>query len=323
MPMPMPFALAWRRWRAGAARRGAPVADSAAAGGAAVELVDGGADVASASADAADAFAALADSSDFFQRLTGDHCVAEGDAPPHEQEDRFLERVRALLDSGEPLAPWVPRPPSMLPRLLACLRGAEPSLRDASALVRADPQLVVEIVRQANSARMQHAAPVADLEHAVLRLGVDGLLRVAGSSVMRPLYDARQDELLARAAPKLSKLALAKSLLCYMQAPRSGVDAFDAYLAGLTHNVGWVGVLRALGRHEPPAPRPYSRSFVVQLSRLSERMYGASAEQWQINEALTGLGSALRESTLGQSTLPLARVLWRAENEVVRKLLAA
>ena len=287
------------------------------------EVVHSGADAAPASTDAADELAALPDSSDFFQRLTGDCCVAEADAPLHEHEERFLDRLRTLLDSGEPLAPWVPRPPSMLPRLLACLRGDEPSLRDASALVRADPQLVVEIVRQANSARMQHAAPVPDLEHAVLRLGVDGLLRVAGSSVMRPLYDARQDELLARAAPKLGKLALAKSLLCYMQAPRSGVDAFDAYLAGLTHNLGWVGVLRALGRHAPPAPRPYSRSFVVQLSRLSERMYGASAEQWQINEALSGLGSALRESTLGQSTLPLARVLWRAESEVVRKLLAA
>jgi hypothetical protein len=269
--------------------------------------------------------AALAppDAVELYQRLTGERCDDGNDAPRQRHESAFLDWIHALLDSGQSLAHWVPRPPSMLPRLLACLRGEEPSLREASALVRGDPQLVADIVRRANSARMQHGTPVADLEQAVLRLGVDGLLRVAGASVMRPLYDARRDALLAQAAPKLARLALAKSLLCYMQAPRCGVDAFDAYLAGLTHNVGWVGVLRAVGVQAPQLQRPYSCGFIVELSRLSERVYGASAEQWQISDALTRLGSALRDSTLGESTLPLARVLWRAEAEVVRKLLPA
>ena len=258
-----------------------------------------------------------------FERLTGLRCEAEAAADARPDEQAFVEALQTLLESGQSLAAWVPRPPSVLPRLLACLRGEQPSLRQAAALVREDPQLVADIVRAANSARMQHGEPVTELEQAVLRLGVDGLLRIAGASVMRPLFDARRDALLAAAAPKLARLALAKSLLCYMQAPKCGVDAFDAYLAGLTHNVGWVGVLRVLGLRLPPAPRPYSCRFVVELSRLSERMYGASAEQWQINDALTGLGRALRNSPLEQSTLPLARLLWRAETEVERKLLAA
>ena len=258
-----------------------------------------------------------------FERLTGLRCEAEAAADARPDEQAFVEALQSLLESGQSLAAWVPRPPSVLPRLLACLRGEQPSLRQAAALVREDPQLVADIVRAANSARMQHGEPVTELEQAVLRLGVDGLLRIAGASVMRPLFDARRDALLAAAAPKLARLALAKSLLCYMQAPRCGVDAFDAYLAGLTHNVGWVGVLRVLGLRLPPAARPYSCRFVVELSRLSERMYGASAEQWQLNDALTGLGRALRKSPLEQSTLPLARLLWRAETEVERKLLAA
>ncbi len=310
----MAFRWVLRRWLSGASASGPR------------EVARRPLDAAGAGAgDAAAPAAELAppDSVELYQRLTGDRCAGATDTSPRQHEGAFLDWIHTLLESRQPLAHWVPRPPSMLPRLLACLRGEEPSLREASALVRADPQLVAEIVRQANSARMQHGAPVTDLEQAVLRLGVDGLLRVAGASVMRPLYDARRDVLLAQAAPKLARLALAKSLLCFMQAPRCGVDAFDAYLAGLTHNVGWVGVLRALAVQAPQAPRPYSCGFVVQLSRLSERMYGVSAEQWQINDALTGLGSALRASPLGESTLPLARVLWRAETEAVRKLLVA
>ena len=74
--MPMPFAQAWRRWCAGAALRRAPMVGAAAVSENADEVVHSGADAAPASTDAADELAALPDSSDFFQRLTGDCCVA-------------------------------------------------------------------------------------------------------------------------------------------------------------------------------------------------------------------------------------------------------
>ncbi len=254
-----------------------------------------------------------------FERLTGCRCDAGAELRP--DEAAVLGMIEALLASGESLAPWVPRPPNLLPRLLACLHGDDPSLRDAAALIRMDGRMAVEVVRLANSAATRHVAPVQDLEQAAMRLGIGGLLRVAGASLARPLFDAQRAPLLARAAPVLWKLSQEKSLLCYRQAPPAGVDAFDAYLAGLTHNIGWIGALRALGRHQPAPREPYSAVFITRLARLSELLFGASAEQWQLNDALSRLGIALRDSRLEHSTLPLAGVLWRAECEVNRKVL--
>ncbi len=254
-----------------------------------------------------------------FERLTGCRCDAGEELRPGEAA--VLGMIQALLDSGESLAAWVPRPPNLLPRLLACLHGTDPSLRDAAALIRIDGRMAVEVVRLANSAGTRHVAPVQDLEQAVIRLGIDGLLRVAGASLARPLFDAQRAPLLARAAPALWELSQEKSLLCYRQAPLCGVDGFDAYLAGLTHNIGWIGALRALGRHQPAPREPYSAVFITRLSRLSELLFGASAEQWQLNDALSKLGIALRDSPLERSTLPLAGVLWRAECEATRKVL--
>lgn len=254
-----------------------------------------------------------------FEHLTGCRCAADKELAPGERE--VLQRIERLLDSGESLAAWVPRPPNMLPRLLACLHGTDPSLREAADLIRVDGTMVVEVVRLANSAGMRHGDPVRGLDQAVVRLGIAGLLRVVGASLARPLFDAGRAPLLARAAPVLWRLSEEKCLLCYERAPADEVDRFDAYLAGLTHNIGWIGAFRAMGR-QTTLRAPYSAEFAERLARLAELLFGASAEQWQLNAALGQLGRALRASPLAESGLPLAKVLWRADCEAMRKAFA-
>ena len=254
-----------------------------------------------------------------FEHLTGYRCDADKKLFPGELG--VLHRIEALLESGESLAAWVPRPPNMLPRLLACLHGTDPSLREAADLIRVDGTMVVEVVRLANSAGMRHGDPVRGLDQAVVRLGIQGLLRVVGVSLARPLFDAGRAPLLARAAPMLWRLSEEKCLLCYQRASVDEVDPFDAYLAGLTHNIGWIGAFRAMGQ-QPTLRAPYSAAFAERLARLAELLFGASAEQWQLNAALGQLGRALRASPLARSDLPLARVLRRADCEAMRKAFA-
>ncbi len=254
-----------------------------------------------------------------FEYLTGFRCESDKELFPGEGD--VLRKIEAILESGESLAAWLPRPPNMLPRLLACLHGTDPSLREAADLIRVDGTMVVEVVRLANSAGMRHGDPVRGLDQAVMRLGIEGLLRVVGASLARPLFDAGRAPLLARAAPMLWRLSEEKSLLCYQQAPLEEVDQFDAYLAGLTHNIGWIGAFRAMGR-QPSLRAPYSAEFAERLARLAELLFGASAEQWQLNAALGQLGRALRAAPLAETDLPLAKVLWRADCETRHKAFA-
>ena len=259
----------------------------------------------------------------FFEYATGRACLGQRELGAGERE--VLDRLDRVLDDPGTIARWIPRPPAVLPRLLACLRDDDVSLREACGLIRADPYLAAEILRQANSARHQHGAPVTELERAATRLGTDGLRRAVSSSLLRPLFDALRDPLLAPALPRLWTHAQTKGGWCHALARDGGVDAFDAYLAGLTHNLGWIGALKALGR-DGPGPGPaasYSTEFVLALARRSERLFACSAEQWAVNDALTRLGAELRECALQDARDALARVLYRADERTTQELAAA
>lgn len=257
----------------------------------------------------------------FFAYATGQSCVAGQAMSAAERE--VLRTLDQVLDEPATLAAWIPRPPAVLPRLLACLREDEASLREACTLIRADPYLATEILRLANSARHQHGAAVTELERAVTRLGIGGLRRAVSASLVRPLFDALRDPLLGAALPRLWVHAQTKSDWCHSMAGSRGVDAFDAYLAGLTHNLGWIGSLKALGRADLGGSPPHSAEFVVALTRRSERMFGCSAEQWHVSEALSHLGASLRECSLEELREALAEVLRQADAQATRELAQA
>ncbi len=257
----------------------------------------------------------------FFAYATGRQCIDQQPITPAERE--VLRNIDRVLDAPSTMASWIPRPPAVLPRLLACLRDDDVSLREACTLIQADPYLAAEILRLANSARHQHGAPVTDLERAATRLGVDGLRRAVSASLLRPLFDALRDPLLGQALPRLWTHAQSKSGWCHAIAPVRGVDAFDAYLAGLTHNIGWIGALKAVGRASIGSTPAYSGEFVLALSRRSERMFACSAEQWAVNDALSRLGATLRACSLEDAGDALAQVLYQADARATAELAAA
>ncbi len=257
----------------------------------------------------------------FFAYATGRRCLDQQAITPPERE--VLRNLDRVLEAPSAVASWIPRPPAVLPRLLACLRDDDVSLREACTLIQADPYLAAEILRLANSARHQHGAPVTELERAATRLGVDGLRRAVSASLLRPLFDALRDPLLGQALPRLWTHAQSKSGWCHAIAPVRGVDAFDAYLAGLTHNIGWIGALKAVGRASIGSTPEYSGEFVLALTRRSERMFACSAEQWAVNDALSRLGATLRACSLEDAGDALAQVLYQADARATAELAAA
>ncbi len=256
----------------------------------------------------------------FFSYATGRACGTGQALNPAERA--VLEELERLLQEPQRLSSWIPRPPAVLPRLLACLREDDSSLREACAVLQEDPYLATEVLRLANSARHQHGNPVTDLKRAAVRLGFDGLRRAISSSLVRPLFDVRREPMLAQALPRLWTHAQNKSDWCRRIATQREVDAFDAYLAGLTHNLGWIGALKALERSSSSTAPGFSSAFVEALNRCSERMFACSAERWAINSALSGLGSALRSHPLRECPQPLAQVLSQADEQATRELAA-
>ncbi len=258
----------------------------------------------------------------FFEYTTGRACLEREGMSDVEQE--VLQRLDRILEDPGDVIRWIPRPPAILPRLLACLRDDDASLRETCVLIRGDPYLATEVVRLANSALHQRGTPVTELERAAARLGFAGLQRAVTSSLLRPLFDTLRDPLLVAALPRLWVHGQAKGAWCQTLARQADVDAFDAYLSGLTHNVGWIGALKALGR-DGPGPGPaagYSRPFVLELARRSERMFALGAEQWAITAGLSRLGAVLRQSSLPEASDALAQVLFVADSRATREVAA-
>lgn len=240
---------------------------------------------------------------------------------PSPQERRALRIVDALIQRPEAPLELIPRARTVIPHLLAMLRRPDCALPALAEQVGRDLVLTAEVMRAARSAALGAAGgPPPDLQQALARLGVAGLNAAIARVVLRPMFESDGDGLFARSGPRLWEHAEAKAQHCRALASAGGLDAFDAYLAGLMHNSGWTVALRALDRsglfdEPPPAVSPrLSAAFSRALQPRCDALFGRVAASWQITPSLTAVAaSAAAPGGLAASDLPLAALLRRAD----------
>jgi hypothetical protein len=206
------------------------------------------------------------------------------------------ERVRlahldAVIASEARRAELVPRARAIIPQLMHSLRDDSQSAQALTARVARDPNLVVEVLRLASAAGYGNAKPVRDLTQAVGRLGTDGLRRAIARVLLKPIFDAQADPLLARTAERLWLHAEATADLCAHTASIARVEAFDAYLAGLMYNVGWTAAFRALDRSPAGAPAAMSAEFIGALGPRRDRLFALLVQSWSLGEGLNALAA--------------------------------
>jgi HD-like signal output (HDOD) protein len=255
---------------------------------------------ASVPAAPADTPAAPSPELQYFAWLIGDAPAdAPADSPPDDPANRLLraaERVRlahldAVIASEAQRAELVPRARAIIPQLMHSLRDDSQSAQALTARVARDPNLVVEVLRLASAAGYGNAMPVSDLTQAVGRLGTDGLRRAIARVLLKPIFDAQADPLLARTAERLWLHAEATADLCAHTATIARVEPFDAYLAGLMYNVGWTAAFRALDRSPAGAPTAMSADFIRALGPRRDRLFALLVQSWSLGESLSALAA--------------------------------
>lgn len=169
--------------------------------------------------------------------------------------DRDLALRLATVCRGQTTLPVFPAAARALDRQL---RASRPVMRDVLRTLQADPELTRRVVERASA--VSFGAPPAGLDTAIVRIGLEGLWRVAMQSLLgatlfrvgpyQPLADAVRDE-----GARVAELA----------AVLAGAHARgEAYLAGLLHGVGTLTILRFAGAAARGAPMP-SPEFVDAL----------------------------------------------------------
>ena len=139
----------------------------------------------------------------------------------------------------------LPSPPDGAARVIAAASRDDADLGRVAELVRREPALAAHILRIANSSLFAAPAPIVSLQHAVLRLGFDGLRKaayvIAGRAAMLRVK-GREAEVRATYHHSLLAAGWAQELA---RARRLAVE--EAFLCGLLHDVGSAVLWQAAG----------------------------------------------------------------------------
>lgn len=231
------------------------------------------------------------------------------DAPPDSRESKTLLGLAQLIADRGAHSTLLPRATAVVPQLLAGLRSESSSNSALAQLVSRDLTLVAEVIRMANSTYYRREAVVVDIEQAIRVLGSVGLRSAIARTLLKPLFDRRSGEMVARSAARLWQHTDHKAQLCAVLARSEGADAFEAYLLGLVHNAVWSLILRVMDCLDGPSPWRLSPSFAASLSRQRDRLFGIVAEQWPMTQSLTQVAALVARHGLAASRSARARRL--------------
>ncbi len=230
------------------------------------------------------------------------------DVPLSDLEHRVLDEITALLASPDTACDALPRLPEVLPRLMRSLRDERASWEEIARVVGQDPLLVAEVLRLANSPCFRVTTKVTCLEQVVMQLGLVGLREVVVTVSLKPIMKLDGGRYWQQAGRRVWTQALAAAVACRSLALSLDAGRFEAYLAGLLHNVGMVLVVQSLSCLSQGDEAPRSIQFYDQIQPLVKRLSCLIARHWDLPAASV---EALREragSALAVSS-PLGRIL--------------
>jgi HD-like signal output (HDOD) protein len=159
-----------------------------------------------------------------------------------------LSRVFQLADS-------LPSGARVLAELQGMLQHADCGLDEVTVLLRRDPGMTARIIRIANGVVYNKGGPVASLEEALGRVGLEEVYRLAGIACAAQVTSF-QLRFYPYTATRLQENALFVALLMEELAPVVNTDARAAYTAGLLRSAGKIALDTAAQRDLRGRPVP-------------------------------------------------------------------
>lgn len=231
--------------------------------------------------------------------------------PPDPSHAPVFESVAEILSSLEARPEYIPRRPSLLPKLMATVNDAESSVLEISRIVAQDPALTGNLLRIANSPFYKVGnAPIESIDRAVTLVGVQGLRSVIATALLQPLMATGSG-----AFSRFPELCWDHTLYSAVTAEAHATqieraEPFVSQLVGLLYGLSAIVVFRIT--RDQFAARPGLNPDPGSIARLLETWVpptaGRIAVSWELSEriqyALESQTLALElqmENTLGRS----------------------
>jgi HD-like signal output (HDOD) protein len=234
-------------------------------------------------------------------------CPDEGGLDLNEVETHVLDALAAILSSQQSGAALVRRMPGLVPQLLQSLRNDSFSGSALSRTISSDVVLVAAVIRLANSCYQGTGNSITSVEHAVMLIGQEGLRQLITTVAFRPIIDINSGFYTRRLAPRLWEHSERCAVSARQLAAEAGVEPFDAFLAGLLHNVGLIVALRIMDQAARDERKLGSEVFLARLAADARRLACSIAREWHFPEPVAqalleqgGLHKGARMSPLGR-----------------------
>jgi HD-like signal output (HDOD) protein len=214
-----------------------------------------------------------------------------------------LEPAARVLGDLELQAKYLPRRPSLLPRLMTAINSDSNSMRELARIIGDDGTLLGGLLKLTNSAfyGVRRHKPIESLEKAVALVGTDGLRSLVATALLHPVMTGTRGPFssFAEATWEHGQYSAACAELHAVEI--EGVDAFSARLLVLLLGLASNAVFRIAREHcaadEAMPPAAMAKLLDDWVPPTALRI----AESWQLPRDLCNVLSAPAELGLARS----------------------
>lgn len=205
------------------------------------------------------------------------------DVTPNNAEQFILGELERLLAQGVPERA-VPQLPEVATSLLRELADPDVSQECILGHLKRDPVITAEVLKLANSPLFRSGETrIENPERALMQLGMNTLKSIVSAVLMKPMLDIRPIYF-RMFGQQLWQHSLETAQACQQLARYYGQgDPFNAYLVGLTHDVGKLAIFRLLiesFQRTHPDVQPRGAVFARIVSDRSPLLTRQIVKQW-------------------------------------------
>lgn len=224
------------------------------------------------------------------------------DEPTPDELDA-LEPAARMLGDLELQAKYLPRRPSLLPRLMTAINSDTNSMREMAKIIGEDGTLLGGLLKLSNSAfyGVRRHKPIESLEKAVALVGMDGLRSLVATALLHPVMTGTRGPFssFAEATWEHSQYSAACAELHAARIEQA--DAFSARLLVLLLGLASNAVFR-IAREHCLAEKDIPPAAMAQLLEdWVPTMALRIAENWQLPKNLCAVLSTPEEPGLARS----------------------
>jgi HD-like signal output (HDOD) protein len=213
-----------------------------------------------------------------------------------------LEPATRVLGDLDLQAKYLPRRPSLLPRLMTAINSDSNSLRDMARIIGEDGTLLGGLLKLANSAYygVRRHKPVESLEKAVALVGTDGLRSLVATALLHPVMTGTRGPFSSFAETTWEHSQFSANCAELHAAHIEGVDAFSARLLVLLRGLASNAVFR-IAREQCLEDGVSAAAMARLLDDWVPTMALRIAENWQLPKDLRAVLCAPDEPGLARS----------------------